>query len=76
VSEVPEGGLDVARDSDCLVLDDEVPVVISGCRNIAPEELRVECFSINKGGKIVEVVACGVEPDDDCSVNCAECDDN
>ena len=68
--------MDVARDGDCLVLEYEVSVIVSGCRNVAPEELHVKCFAVDKGGKIVEVVACGVEPDDDCSVNCAKSDDD
>ena len=76
VSEVPEGGLDVGRDGDCLVFDDEVPVIVSGCRDVAPEELRVECFLVEEHSEVVEVVACSVEPDDDCSVDCSKCDDD
>ena len=57
------------------MFNDEVPVVVSGCRDVAPEELRVECFSVEECGEVVEVVACRVEPDDDCSVCCSKRDD-
>jgi hypothetical protein len=59
-----------------LVLDDEVPVIVSGCHNVAPEELCVECFAVDKGSEIVEVVVCSVEPDDNCSINSAKDDDD
>jgi hypothetical protein len=68
--------LHIARDGDCLVLKDEVSVVISGCCNVAPEELCVKCFVVDKGGKIMEVVPCGVESDDNCSVDCTKGDDD
>jgi hypothetical protein len=76
LSEVSEWDLDIARDGDCLVFKDEVPVIVSGCRNVALEELHVECFAVDKGSEVMEVIACGVEPDDDCSVNCAKGDND
>ena len=56
---------------------DQFEVCVSGGGfDHCPEHLDICTIMINEGAKHVEVLSGGVEPDNDCFILCAECDDN
>ena len=62
-------------DGDGVVGEFKV-VICGGGFNSCPEHLDVHSISVDEGVEDVEVLSCRVEPDDDCSIFCAECDDD
>jgi hypothetical protein len=74
--DVRDGVLIVGGDCNCLMFEDKVCIILSGWIDVASEELHVKCFMVDKGCEVVEVVACSVEPNDNCSVDYPKGDDD
>jgi hypothetical protein len=73
--DIGESVIAISGDGDCLVVKVEVTSISVG-PNIGLQELHVEDVSIDKGGKDMKVIVGSVEPNKDCSIDCAQSEDD
>jgi hypothetical protein len=65
----------IGGDGDCLVVKVEVTSILVG-PNVGPQELCVKDISVDKGGEDMEVVFSGMKPNEYCSIDGSQSEDN